>query len=789
MGNESSTPIASYSKQTVPFTSDNKKSKKKRKSLITSVVNDEEFFEAISTENLLKSNVDLTLDFGDSKQLKIEEPKYLILILGSSEAGKSTLVNQIRRHATTEGKFDGSVFYTTYKDDLKFKQNEIEAYRKFIQRNIFEITLDCFKLVMKYKLSLNDINEKFGNYILENLQQFVDNENNISSLIIKKLIFLWEEESMKKVFDQYQNLEFHYPDGCSFFLQEENLKRFDTKNQLSITEEDLIHCYRKTNIMSKTSFQYKDEKISIIDFEGKIKKEKFENIMGRTRPDIVVYVISLTEYQWIDEAEGGEILFKNSKAKFDAITKHEDLKSLPWIILFNKIDILEEKIKKFPLNNYFDDYVDQEPVEFIVGKFIEKIEVMNEKLVISMFSPNDILITLTTTTSIFLSKFLFKIEKFNAKENIEEIRENLYLENILHNWGKLREKCEKQLKLDPENITFLSYKLFALSELQLDDEIEEFNTITEFLLSKESEDPYELYLLSQVNLTFGSSEKGLEMLKKSVEKNCSEALLQYGILLLDGHEGVKVNKKEGIKLLKKAKNMGNKEALLALSHFHQETDPEKSFLFAMEANEMNYPPALKYLSNYYFNGIGIEPNGKLAFEYLEKSAEKGDSQSIHMLSNYYLEQQDFEKSLIYLNKAADNGFIEPLSEIAKFHLYGLGTVEKNVKLGIEYLEKAMKKGSPDAMAVYGELLMSGGIVEKNVEKARELFSNCGTKGSNVCNFYYGICLIKGIGGKSDFEFGKKLVELAAEQGNQMAIFLLQNNIPFDQYYPEEWTTE
>ena len=169
------------------------------------------------------------------------------------------------------------------------------------------------------------------------------------------------------------------------------MKRYDPKKIL-IEEEDIIHCYRKTNIMSKTSFQYKNDKILLIDFEGKtfIKTDKFNSIMEKITADIVIYVISLTEYQYFHPTEMIEKSFVDSKKLMTKTMEHEDFKSLPWVILFNKLDIFEDKIKKFPLKNYFDDYVDQEPVDFVVGKYLNGISVLHEYVVISMFSPNDV---------------------------------------------------------------------------------------------------------------------------------------------------------------------------------------------------------------------------------------------------------------------------------------------------------------------------------------------------------------------------------------------------------------
>jgi uncharacterized protein len=394
---------------------------------------------------------------------------------------------------------------------------------------------------------------------------------------------------------------------------------------------------------------------------------------------------------------------------------------------------------------------------------------------------------LTLSTTIFSLHYFSKNSNFltfQASESKKQIYENLYILNVLQNWKKLVEICNEQLKKDPENIIILSYKLFALNELQEDEE--EFNRISQLLLDKESSDSNEMYFLAQVNLTFGNLEKGIKLMKDSVDKGSPEAFVQYAIFLMDGFEGVEINKKEGIKLLNLAKKKGSKESLLVLAHYYEEMDPQKSFLYVVEAVDLDYLPAYKMLADYYFNGFGVNVDPESGMKYLKLSAEKGDSESLLLIANFHLEREEFDESLKYVQKANELGVDEALGILAGFYLFGLGTVKQNVKKGLKLLEEGLENGNASAKIVLGNLLVKGDLIERDEEKARQIFSQCALEGNSVCGFLLGVCLIHGIGGKQDFEMGKQLIELAASQGNPLASYLVENEIPFDQYFPEEW---
>jgi uncharacterized protein len=157
-----------------------------------------------------------------------------------------------------------------------------------------------------------------------------------------------------------------------------------------------------------------------------------------------------------------------------------------------------------------------------------------------------------------------------------------------------------------------------------------------------------------------------------------------------------------------------------------------------------------------------------------------------LIANFHLEREEFDESLKYVQKANELGVDEALGILAGFYLFGLGTVKQNVKKGLKLLEEGLENGNASAKIVLGNLLVKGDLIERDEEKARQIFSQCALEGNSVCGFLLGVCLIHGIGGKQDFEMGKQLIELAASQGNPLASYLVENEIPFDQYFPEEW---
>ena len=188
---------------------------------------------------------------------------------------------------------------------------------------------------------------------------------------------------------QFQNL--NYKKNQSL-IEWKNLNRFHPQ-KFFVNQDDLIYCYRRTNAFSKTKFEGNEFNIQFFDSEGSLlnNTEKIENILKNIKFNFIIYVISLVEYQIYDEDNRNkfEISLKLFE-KFISFFLKNDSK-IPLLLLFNKKDLLIEKLKKFPLRNYFDDFEDQKPIDFLMEKYTKKLNDEIEIEIVSFHDTNDII--------------------------------------------------------------------------------------------------------------------------------------------------------------------------------------------------------------------------------------------------------------------------------------------------------------------------------------------------------------------------------------------------------------
>lgn len=74
----------------------------------------------------------------------------------------------------------------------------------------------------------------------------------------------------------------------------------------------------------------------------------------------VIFVVALSDYDqvWYDGSGVVHNRMKASRDIFESLIKHPSFKSIPFILLLNKYDILEEKINRVPLTvcDWFEDF-------------------------------------------------------------------------------------------------------------------------------------------------------------------------------------------------------------------------------------------------------------------------------------------------------------------------------------------------------------------------------------------------------------------------------------------------
>ena len=194
-------------------------------------------------------------------------------------------------------------------------------------------------------------------------------------------------------------------------------------------------------------------------------------------------------------------------------------------------------------------------------------------------------------------------------------------------------------------------------------------------------------------------------------------------------------------------NMAGKYILAEISEQEYLGDAEelykagfKALKEKVEQGDLHYSNVLGYAYRF---GIGTEENIKQAIKVFTPSAEQGNAMSLGHLGEIYFEQgkvedakkftlksaeknnskaqlnlsfidDDTEKSLYWLNRAAENNEISAIMNLAYYYH------DKDIKKAASYYQKAADLDDDQAVVELSYLYENGEGVEKNDEKAVEL---------------------------------------------------------------------
>lgn len=104
----------------------------------------------------------------------------------------------------------------------------------------------------------------------------------------------------------------------------------------------------------------------------------------------------------------------------------------------------------------------------------------------------------------------------------------------------------------------------------------------------------------------------------------------------------------------------------------------------------------------HLQGQEVEKNYIKALYYIQKAADKGSAQAFDCLGLMnaagYGCEINLPKAIILLKQAVEKGFISPTTcmLLGRYHLSGIGGIEKNVSLAKEYFIRAALRGSQEA---------------------------------------------------------------------------------------------
>ena len=217
--------------------------------------------------------------------------------------------------------------------------------------------------------------------------------------------------------------------------------------------------------------------------------------------------------------------------------------------------------------------------------------------------------------------------------------------------------------------------------------------------------------------------------------------------------------------------------------------------FDIETTELS-PEELYRKGLAYKYGDGVSKNLQKSVVYIEKAAEQGHAEAQFLLGKCYASGQgvshlDYQKAIQWLEKAKQQGHIrakEYLTEVKVdaeisdlrpemiYHKgiaykYGDG-VPKNLQKSVAYIEKAAKQGYMDAQVWIGKCYALGIDVPKNYRKATEWYQKAAVQGCAEAQIRLGEFYEAGYGVTKDYQKANEWYRKAAKQGNAEAQFHL-----------------
>ena len=240
-----------------------------------------------------------------------------------------------------------------------------------------------------------------------------------------------------------------------------------------------------------------------------------------------------------------------------------------------------------------------------------------------------------------------------------------------------------------------------------DSAIELGNMAGKYILGEISEQEY-----------LGDSEELYKAGFKALKEKVEQGDLHYSNVLGYAYRfgiGTKRDIEQAIKVFTPSAEQGNAMSLGHLGEIYFEQGKvEDSKKFTLKSAEKNNSKAQLNLSF-------IDDDTEKSLYWLNKAAENNEISAIMNLA-YYYHDKDIKKAASYYQKAADLDDDQAVVELSYLYENGEG-VEKNDEKAVELLDKAVGLENFEAMNKLSIRYLEGRGVERNYEMAEALFNN------------------------------------------------------------------
>lgn len=252
---------------------------------------------------------------------------------------------------------DTGVAGTNYLNDYALKYNEKSKFqRKLNSTGVVDNSLWDDEYVMGEESETDQIKPSKK----ELLQPYTREQ------VAEAIYNLWQDPGIRQTFDRAH--EFQLEGSANYYF--DNILKFGDPNLLC-SDTDILKGRIKTTGITETQFMINSTKFKVLDAGGQRSERKkwihcFQNITA------VLFVIAISEYDQMLFEDERVNRMNESIVLFDSLCNSRWFVNTPFILFLNKIDLFERKLSTSPLKKYFPDYDGKADDVDEAMKFFEK---------------------------------------------------------------------------------------------------------------------------------------------------------------------------------------------------------------------------------------------------------------------------------------------------------------------------------------------------------------------------------------------------------------------------------
>ncbi|RIB12028.1 guanine nucleotide binding protein, alpha subunit [Gigaspora rosea] len=268
----------------------------------------------------------------DSRKFKKE---CKILLLGSGESGKSTIVKQMK------------IIHQN-----GYSKEELLPYRIVVYKNLVESAQIVVNAIRKFRLEpKKTINRVYFDTILEYCVGS-DPTFQLSPEIVEAIDSVWNDPATRDLLES-NKYQFYLMDSAPYFFDE--VRRIGTQGYIP-NVDDVLRARTKTTGISETRFNAGQLSIHMFDVGGQRSERKkwihcFEAVTS------IIFCVALSEYDQVLLEEGSQNRMQESLILFESVINSRWFLRTSIILFLNKIDLFKLKVPRVPLKDYFPEYL------------------------------------------------------------------------------------------------------------------------------------------------------------------------------------------------------------------------------------------------------------------------------------------------------------------------------------------------------------------------------------------------------------------------------------------------